>query len=354
MFGIIRTWVNEQLVYKNSFCNNQKKSLESTSFKYRSFLTFRSRVMLMSMLSIVILPLVMFMPGTGIKTSHANAPFPSWWGGKTCDTNRYPGSYALGASYNGVIACGPGPLQGGSDHSVQFFSGAWGEYEWECTELVFRYMYLVYGIAPYSANGKDVVNNYRGNVLTKVSNNGTSLPSPGDIISQAGTSTNPNGHTAVVTAVSSSKVTIMQENSSTGGWGSISVSNNVLASRVTGWLHNPASGSSSTARVAALQYNTEMDVFKLGGDGAIWKDTWQPAHNAWSGWNSLGGVFASDPVAIKYNSEMDVFARSPNGQIVKDTWQPGNNTWSGWNSLGGTKVGNPAGAQYVSSELEAY
>ncbi len=183
MFGNVYMWVNEHLIYNNLIFNIQKILVEESSFKNRSFLNFRLIAMLILVFSMVILPLAM--PGIGIKTAHANAPFPSWWHGQTCDTNNYPGSYPLGASYNGVIACGPGPTQGGSDHSVQFFSGAWTEYEWECTELVFRYMYLVDGIAPYSANGKDVVNNYSGNILTKVSNNGTSLPIPGDIISQA-------------------------------------------------------------------------------------------------------------------------------------------------------------------------
>jgi CHAP domain-containing protein len=173
---------------------------------------------------------------------HRSAPVPPWWNGN-CDVNNHPGSYPLGASFNGVQACGPGPLQGGYDQLVRFFPGAWGEYEWECVELVMRYMYLVYGIAPYSANGNTVVSNYSGTVLAKISNNGSSLPSPGDIVSMAGTSSNPNGHTGVVTAVNvtsgSGTVTIMEQNASSTGWGTISVSGGVLGSLVTGWLHNP-------------------------------------------------------------------------------------------------------------------
>src|SRR5690242_11658570 len=95
----------------------------------------------------------------------ADVSAPSWWNGD-CDANNNPGSSPLGASYNGVKACG-----GGTDRLVRFFNGAWGEYEWQCVELSMRYMYLVYGIAPYSANGKEVVNNYPGSVLSKVTNN---------------------------------------------------------------------------------------------------------------------------------------------------------------------------------------
>jgi surface antigen len=112
------------------------------------------------------------------------------------------------------------------------------------------------------------------------------------------------------------------------------------------------SGGIGYSRLAALQYNTEIDVFKRGGDNAIWKDTWQPANNAWSGWNSLGGVLASDPVAIKYNTEMDVFAIASNGQVVKDTWN--GSSWSNWNSLGGTMVGTPSAVQDGSSEMDVY
>jgi hypothetical protein len=185
--------------------------------------------------------LVIYTP-TGVPLWASKRPSPSWWSGN-CDVNNHPGSYLLGASYNGVQACGPGPLQGGYDHLVHFYSGAWGEYEWECVELVTRYMYLVYGVNPYSANGNTVVSNYPGSLLAKVSNNGTSLPASGDIVSEAGTSGNPNGHTGVVTAVNvtngTGTVTIMEENASSTGWGSIPVSGGVLGGGVTGWLHHP-------------------------------------------------------------------------------------------------------------------
>jgi hypothetical protein len=154
--------------------------------------------------------------------------------------NNHAGSYPLGASYNGVEACGPGIYQGGTDYEVHFFPGAWGEYEWECVELVMRYMYLVYGIAPYNANGNTVVSNYPGSTLTKVSNTGTTVPSPGDIVSMAGTASVPGGHTGVVTAVNvtggTGTVTIMEQNASSDGWGTIRVSGNILGSSVTGWL----------------------------------------------------------------------------------------------------------------------
>ena len=170
---------------------------------------------------------VVAITGGAVSPAAADVVAPSWWLGATCDAADNPGSYALGASYDGVVACGPGVGQGGTDVEEYFFQGAWGEYERECVELVMRYMYLVFGIAPYSANGDTVVSNYNGNVLTQVPNNGTSLPSPGDILSWAGTDENPDGHTAIVTAENvangSGTITIMQQNASADGRGTVSV-----------------------------------------------------------------------------------------------------------------------------------
>ena len=84
--------------------------------------------------------------------------FPPWWSGP-CDDNHYPGSFPL-SSWDGLKACGPGPNRGGYDSVVEFFPGAWGEYEWECVELSMRWLYLEYGVRPYSANGSGVVWNY--------------------------------------------------------------------------------------------------------------------------------------------------------------------------------------------------
>jgi hypothetical protein len=183
------------------------------------------------------------------KPASADVGAPSWWNGTACDTANYPGSYALGAAFNGVKACGPGPNQGGTDHLVRFYSGAWGEYEWECVELSMRYMYQVYGIAPYSApGGKDVVANYSGSVLSKITNNGASTPTPGDVLSFGATTNFPSGHTGVVTAANidsngNGTITIMQQNVSTSvspnGWGTVPVSGRVLGNSTTGWLHNP-------------------------------------------------------------------------------------------------------------------
>lgn len=185
---------------------------------------------------------------------------PSWWVGE-CDVSNNPNSYPLRASFNGVKACGPRPLYTTqADYTVHFYSGAWGELEWECVELVVRYMYQVYGIAPYSANGYEVVSNYGGTRLSKVQNDATALRTPGDILAFGISTNHPGvGHTAVVTAVNvtsgSGTITYMQENASADGWGSVAVTAGVLGDGITGWLHDPNYSPTSTATPKRLDYN---------------------------------------------------------------------------------------------------
>ncbi len=226
-------------------------------------------------------------------------------------------------------------------------------------------MDLVYSIAPYSApGGKDIVSNYPGTTLTKVNNNGTNLPAPGDIFSESGTAHNPYGHTGVIVSVSvtngNGMVSIMEQNNTTSGINTINVSNNILQSSVTGWLHGTSNfNQPATGKVSALQYNSEMDIFKRRSDGAIWKDTYQPGSGIWGGWNSLsmpysGGTFTSDPVAIQFNAEMDVYATASNGQLYKNTYQPSPGSWSGWNSLGSNMAGSPTAITYSGSEMDIF
>jgi hypothetical protein len=181
-------------------------------------------------------------------------PAPSWWSG-ACDSGNYAGAHALGASYRGVDVCGPRPgADGAPNRLVRFFPGAWGELEWQCVELSMRYLYVAYGVVPYGANGKDVVDNYSplyGGGLVKVANGvpGTK-PAPGDVISFGPTQSSTYGHTGVIESVNvddtgNGSIRILSQNDTTDGWRTIPVSNwsvNGPATglgAVTGWLHKP-------------------------------------------------------------------------------------------------------------------
>jgi FG-GAP-like repeat/CHAP domain len=245
----------------------------------------------------------------GARPASAGTSAPSWWHGTTCDTYNYPGSYALGASFDGVQACGPGPTQGGTDHLVNFGVGT-GEYEWECVELSMRYMYLVYGIAPYYLpNGaQDIVSAYSGSVLKKVSNASGSgvVPSPGDILAFAASATHPvSGHTAVVTAVSvdssgNGTVTYMQQNASANGWGSVQVTDYLLGDSITGWLHNPNGNPQPPPSISQAAQSTTMQG-DFNGDGhtdiAVFYNYPDEQTGLWVFWGNGSGGFSGPTLA---------------------------------------------------------
>jgi hypothetical protein len=158
------------------------------------------------------------------------------------------GAHPLGASYLGVQVCGPRPAVDGAP-DVTWTRDGWGEYEWECVELAMRFMALVYGVRPYSANGVDVVSNYStsdGGGLVKIAN-GTpgEAPQPGDIISF---SDGGEGHVVVVAssdvdAYGNGSITVLSQNDTADGWRTLDVTNwwvdgfNIFT--VLGWLHDP-------------------------------------------------------------------------------------------------------------------
>ncbi len=181
-------------------------------------------------------------------------PAPSWWAG-SCDSGNYPGAHPLGASFRNVEVCGPRPgADGATNRLVRFFPGAWGELEWQCVELSMRYLYIAYGVSPYGANGKDVVDNYTtasGGGLVKVAN-GTpgTPPKAGDVISFGPTIYSSFGHTGVIESANvdgagNGTVRMLSQNDTTDGWRTLSVNNwsvNGPAAGLgatTGWLHKP-------------------------------------------------------------------------------------------------------------------
>lgn len=198
------------------------------------------------------------------ENSTEDLPEPPWWNGDDCDDGYYydqtdEHSFRLGASYEGLVACGPRPdtypesslMNPGP--IVHFFEGAWAEYEWQCVELVMRYLYQKYDIAPYSSpGGKDVVNNlhvYHPDSELEVRWNGApnQAPEPGDVISFGATST--FGHAAVVSYadVNSSgygEIEIVEQNSSEEGHQTLQVSNWNVGDTMAAinWLHEPGGG----------------------------------------------------------------------------------------------------------------
>lgn len=293
-------------------------------------------------------------------TTGTNAP---WWNG-VCDVGNNHDGTPLGAVFQGFAACGPRPFTesppGSDDYAVQFFPGAWGEFEFECVELAMRYLYLTYGIDPYPANGNQVVTKYPGIELEKISN-GTpgESPEPGDIISFGADTA--DGHDAVVSgnnvnAVGDGTITVIEENNSATGSNTLTVSNWVVgadAYPTIGWLHKPAvpaaAPSPQGADSGVASYGAQMQAFVRDSDNALEQRFWS---RMWSGWNSFGGVLEDQPTVIQYGADLFAFARGSNSGLWYRSYSPSAG-WSGWGTLGGVLVGDPIAVDY-GSQLQLF
>lgn len=230
---------------------------------------------------------------------------PAWWDGD-CDANHWnsaaaskgwhgTGAHRLGASYLGVPVCGPRPGSDGSP-DVTWMRGGWGHYEWECTELAFRFMAQIYGVTAYGANGVDVVNNYRssyGGGLMRVDNATVGkAPQPGDVISFRNGS--DAGHVAVVSASTvdgsgNGSITLISQNDTTDGSRTLGVTAWQVAPFGTfvpyGWLHdpsgrgNPSAGSDTIDEGSFVRLAGHSEVYRVAGGAPVYV----------SSWNSFGG-----------------------------------------------------------------
>lgn len=224
-----------------------------------------------------------------------NFPLPSWWNGQVCDATHYQAnnpnhaSSSLLATWNGLEACGPEP-QGNSnlDAPVQFVPNPFNtiEYEWECTELVKRYMLLAWGLPSLVANGNQIVSVYLKQFPTdlKEHNNGDhAFPIVGDVMSY--TNSNADGHTAIVTNVQitnsslgDATITTLEQNGDPAkhGVNTHTITNWIIQDNsdghVTSWLtpqtwrvvSNPNVGVGIFNGVAAVSTN---DVWAVGFTG---------------------------------------------------------------------------------------
>ncbi len=214
---------------------------------------------------------IIFLAGFGFLFSpliaFANYSAPTWWNGDQCDSTHYTAGNGhtpvLQATWSGVQSCGYGPLQSPynwSDVSVTLPGASAADYEWECTELVKRYLFLAYGsIALGSTSGDQVVAHYANTystMFTAIDNtNGNPnhvWPKVGDVLSYS------DVHTAIITGVNvtdqtngNATLNLLEQNASQSGtttqqfvaWkikGDIDDPNDAGSDTVTGWLTTSA------------------------------------------------------------------------------------------------------------------
>ncbi len=214
---------------------------------------------------------------------------PSWWDGQICDYDDYlqgagKPPLQLGGPWHGVYACGTTPPM--VDVGVYFFPGAWGALEWECVELVLRFLYLEWAIPPWNGNGNSLKNYYDSTKVDFYPNDGTHPIIPGDVITENGDGSHPNsvGHTVLVTGVTlngngDGTIAIMEQNAIPTGHRTLSVDNWVVlpdsytwGKTIQGWLHakaNQAAGDPDTAFLPATALNGPVNVMALQSDGKI-------------------------------------------------------------------------------------
>ena len=155
-----------------------------------------------------------------------------------------PGAYNLGSHFDNVWACGPIPGSGTPDYGDAFESSPWG---FQCTELANRFLWEAWGISPIFGAALDGAN-FAATVhadypsVPDIANGTPGQPYlPGDIVSFSGSSLEPDGHVAVVIASTedgsgNGQVTVMEENASSSGQETLTVSNWMLQKAPGSWV----------------------------------------------------------------------------------------------------------------------
>jgi hypothetical protein len=178
-------------------------------------------------------------------------PMPSWWKSMNCSYldasgNPHANGTVLG-SWMGLVSCGPGT----TSHSTSFSSTPISVTEWQCVELSERWLYQQFGLPMQHADGNRVAPAYANYIAAHPSAN---YPLVYETPSSAGAAVGPGdvmsyndgvyGHTAVVTAVTSTSYTILSENWSNGTGNPFTtlkvvggVPQGFSGYSVVGWLH---------------------------------------------------------------------------------------------------------------------
>ncbi len=318
----------------------------------------------------------------------ANSPsslMPPLWGGQNCDTNHDPGSHVVG-TFQGISSC-IGPTSNPDPDIPEYLGGKPILLEWECVELVMRYMLLVDGITPYiSLGGKDVVPNYPGGHGLVVEDNPAIgiMPQPGDIISFGPVPKNPNGHVAIVASVNldssgTGTIGIFQQNFilnngtpvaflllNVNNWNITNTSPTYISTglgQVTEWLHSTYVVTTTQTHNPVTIDNVDghMEAFQVGSNGQLYHN-WEDLSGNWSGWQSLGGNWPGQPaVAVDANGRVNIFIvgnLGPTGATLFHAWQqnPGDSSsYTGWQPMAGNwPIGTPAVTQNLNGGLEVF
>jgi hypothetical protein len=252
---------------------------------------------------------------------------PSWWTGSSqCWADYYNNNNGnnpdavLFTQWRGIQVCGPRPQENNGDDVPELIpnvngSGNYQAYMFQCTELATRYLRVAYGLNGIQNNGgRNFASAYAQaypKVLQHFDNGDQTLLQEGDVVSF--TSSDPNGHVAIVSAVSvtslgNATVTFINQNGNPNeaipGVFQTTISNYVIQDsngfHPTDWVHPWWSNASPQATVydalfgvAVVNENTVWTVgneqlagktrqpvtFKLDVTTGTWTKTLPPTQN---------------------------------------------------------------------------
>lgn len=170
---------------------------------------------------------------TSVNQLQSNYDLPSWWNGKTCDKNHYPEASLL-TTWRGIQVCGPIPWKtaGRKDVPEDFPGHGVSQLEFECPELIARYLLAAYKLDSQQADGWQVVDTYTrlsGSPFHKVVNDGSihMAPVEGDVLSYG---TSDPGHASIVTSSSvdgngNGSIDVIEQNVAESGTATLTMTN---------------------------------------------------------------------------------------------------------------------------------
>jgi surface antigen len=173
------------------------------------------------------------------------------------------------ATYNDTIA-----YSNGSDTGTGVSCASGNHYQ--CVELVMRYFGQHFGFS-WSGNANELLANApRSTVDVYANGDAANPPVPGDMVVWAGGS---YGHTAIVSAVDASSVTVLEQNVVDSGTATLSFEDGKISNRwsgwsTLGWAHAkvnvttpPAPPPGPSSYVADFNGDGKADVLMKGGPG---------------------------------------------------------------------------------------
>jgi hypothetical protein len=221
--------------------------------------------------------------------------------------------------------------------------------EFQCTEIAQRYAYYAWGEPAVwdgygGANGSAAQMWQAGPALPiplqQFTQGGGVLPQRGDLLifgpGWLGSYYDGNGHVAVITSVSSSSLTIVQENGTASGTDTFGLNGTTVMANgytpVIGWLRNPVMSINGGAKLSASTSSGQQNLFWQGADNHL-REAWSVG-STWYGPTDLTAIWAGKGPLTSAPSA--VF--SPDGQQQTVYWRgAGGHLWqavysNGWST----------------------